>query len=43
MYSLLRMRNWLEYFKETTDRHNLIVTDLRMPGMCGTVLAKKIR
>ncbi len=33
----------LEYFKETTGRHNLIITDLRMPDMCGTDLAKKIR
>jgi DNA-binding response OmpR family regulator len=33
----------LEYFKETTDRHNLIITDLRIPGMYGTDLAKKIR
>jgi DNA-binding response OmpR family regulator len=33
----------LEYFKETTDRHNLIITDLRIPGMYETDLAKKIR
>lgn len=33
----------LEYFKETTDIHNLIITDLRIPSMYGTDLAKKIR
>ncbi len=33
----------LEYFKETSDKHSLIITDLRMPGMCGIDLAKSIR
>lgn len=33
----------LEYFKETSARHSLIITDMRMPGMCGIELAKKIR
>jgi len=33
----------LEYFKETSDRHSLIITDMRMPEMCGIELAKKIR
>ena len=33
----------LEYFKETADKHSLIITDLRMPGMCGIDLANKIR
>ena len=33
----------LEYFKETSDNHSLIITDLRMPGMCGIDLANKIR
>ncbi len=33
----------LEYFKETSDKHSLIITDMRMPGMCGIDLAKKIR
>lgn len=33
----------LEYFKETSDKHSLIITDMRMPGMCGIELAKKIR
>jgi DNA-binding response OmpR family regulator len=33
----------LEYFKETSDKHSLIITDLRMPGMCGIDLAKNIR
>jgi DNA-binding response OmpR family regulator len=33
----------LEYFKERSDRHSLIITDMRMPGMCGIELAIKIR
>ena len=33
----------LEYFKETADKHSLIITDLRMPGICGIDLAKNIR
>jgi len=33
----------LEYFKETYDKHSLIITDMRMPGICGIELAKKIR
>jgi len=33
----------LEYFKETAGQHSLIITDLRMPGMCGIDLANKIR
>ncbi|TVP41830.1 response regulator [Candidatus Nitrosocosmicus arcticus] len=33
----------LEYYKETADKHSLIITDLRMPGMCGIDLAKRIR
>ena len=32
-----------EYFKETAKNHSLIVTDLRMPGICGIDLAKKVR
>jgi CheY-like chemotaxis protein len=32
----------LEYFKETSDKHSLIITDLRMPGICGIDLAKNI-
>lgn len=32
-----------EYFKETSDKHSLIITDLRMPGLSGIELAKKIR
>jgi DNA-binding response OmpR family regulator len=33
----------LEYFKETSANHSLIITDMRMPGICGIELAKKIR
>ena len=33
----------LEYFKETAEKHSLIITDLRMPGICGIDLAKRIR
>ena len=32
-----------EYYSETADRHSLIITDLRMPGMCGIDLAKNVR
>jgi CheY-like chemotaxis protein len=33
----------LEYYKETVDKHSLIITDLRMPGICGIDLAKSVR
>ena len=33
----------IEYFKETADKHSLIITDLRMPDICGIDLAKSIR
>ena len=33
----------LEYFKETAEKHSLIITDLRMPALCGIDLAKSIR
>lgn len=33
----------LEYFAKTADLHSLIITDLRMPGLCGIDLAKRIR
>ncbi len=33
----------LEYFKETSEKHSLIITDLRMPSLNGLELAKKIR
>jgi len=33
----------LEYYKETVDKHSLIITDLRMPGISGIDLAKSIR
>lgn len=32
----------LEYFKETFDKHSLIITDMRMPGMSGIELAKRL-
>ncbi len=32
----------LEYYKETADKHSLIITDLRMPGICGIDLAKNM-
>ncbi|WP_458745964.1 response regulator [Candidatus Nitrosocosmicus sp. T] len=33
----------LEYYKETANKHSLIISDLRMPGLCGIDLAKSIR
>jgi len=33
----------LEYFKQTSDKPSLIITDLRMPGVCGIDLAKSLR
>ncbi len=33
----------LEYFKETSNKHSLIITDLRMPSLNGLELAKKVR
>jgi DNA-binding response OmpR family regulator len=33
----------LEYFKETSTNHTLLITDLRMPGLCGIDLACSIR
>ena len=33
----------LEYYKETTVKPSMIITDLRMPGICGIDLAKSIR
>lgn len=32
-----------EYFKDNPNRFSLVITDLRMPGICGLELAKKIR
>jgi CheY-like chemotaxis protein len=32
----------LEYYKETADKHSLIITDLRMPGICGIDFAKNM-
>jgi len=33
----------LEHFKQTSNNHSLVIADMRMPGMCGIELAKKIR
>jgi DNA-binding NtrC family response regulator len=33
----------LEYYKETPAKFSLIITDMRMPGICGIDLAKSIR
>ena len=30
-----------EYFKETSDKHSLIITDLRMPGLSPNRTCKK--
>jgi CheY-like chemotaxis protein len=32
-----------EYYRETSDKHSMIITDLRMPGICGIDLAKNVR
>jgi two-component SAPR family response regulator len=32
-----------EYFKNNENKFSLVITDLRMPGMCGIELAKKVR
>jgi len=33
----------LEYFKQSPDKHSLIITDLRMPSLSGLQLARRIR
>ena len=33
----------LEHFKRNSNRYSLIITDMRMPGMCEIELAKNIR
>ena len=33
----------LEHYKQRVDKYSLIITDLRMPGMCGLEFAHKIR
>jgi CheY-like chemotaxis protein len=33
----------LDFFKETSNKHSLVITDLRMPGICGIDLAIQMR
>lgn len=32
-----------EYFKNNNNKFSLVITDLRMPGICGLELAKKVK
>jgi two-component system, cell cycle response regulator CpdR len=33
----------LEHFKANLDKFSIVITDMRMPGLCGLELANKVR
>jgi DNA-binding response OmpR family regulator len=42
-YLLLTPLPAFEYFKDNSNKIQLVITDLRMPGISGLELAKKVR